>query len=153
MNELIPSWCLAVATLLGEAGNEPYLGKLAVAKTIRNRMRLQYSSDGSVAGTVLRPLQFSLWNTGDPGRIRTCQTVLDDKRTREAQLAWFESAARHSELGAAFDKVVLYHADYVSPDWAPKVKLVKKIGRHLFYIDHVWQERYEKRQTLVAVAK
>jgi len=27
-----------------------------------------------------------------------------------------------------------YHADYVSPDWAAKMRVVKKIGRHVFYV-------------------
>ena len=143
--ELIPAWCLAVATLLGEAGNEPYLGKLAVAKTIRNRMRLGYFSDGTVAGTVLRPVQFSMWNTKDRGRISACKALLDDERVREAQLAWFESATKSPELGTWFDEVTLYHADYVKPYWAPNVKFVRKIGRHLFYLDAVWLDRRAKR--------
>lgn len=137
MNDLIAPWCLAVATLLGEAGSEPYLGQVAVAKTIRNRMRMRHFSDGTVAGTVLRPLQFSLWNSSvngrDSGRTASCKANLDDPRVRQVQLAWFESAAKNAELGPAFDRVVLYHADYVKPDWAARAVMVRQIGHHLFY--------------------
>src|SRR5687767_4474350 len=107
MGELIQPWCLAVATLIGECGNEPYLGKLAVAKSIRNRMRLGYSSDGTVAGTVLRPLQYSLWNTKDKGRIRACNALLDSPKTQEAVRAWEESEGEVPGLGKAFDAVTL----------------------------------------------
>jgi len=136
MTEIIAPWCLAVATLVGEAGFEPYLGKLAVAKTIRNRMKMRYSSDGTVAGTVLRPLQFSLWNTSDPARIIACKTLLDNKNAREAHLAWFESAAKnHPEL-TGFDRVTMYHADYIAtPGWAKRSIRVRQIGRHIFYRD------------------
>jgi spore germination cell wall hydrolase CwlJ-like protein len=132
---------LAVATLLGEAGGEPYLGQLAVAKTIRNRMAMKYLSDGTVAGTVLRPLQFSMWNTSGPGgrdmgRIASCKASLEDPRVRQVQLAWFESAAKVPELGPVFDKVTMYHADYIAtPEWARKSIRVRQIGRHIFYRD------------------
>lgn len=134
--ELIGGWCLAVATVLGEAGGEPFDGKVAVAMTIRNRMRLKYASNGTVAGTVLRPLQFSLWNTSDPGRVRVCSVTLDDSHVQECMRAWARSDDNPPPLGG-FEKVVLYHADYVSPPWAARARFVRKIGRHLFYEDPV----------------
>lgn len=131
MAELIPAWCLAVATIIGEAGGEPYEGKVAVARVIRNRMRYRYTSDGTVAGTVLAPRQFSLWNTSELGRIRACQTPGDSALAQSAKRAWEESESPDPLL----DEAVLYHADYVLPEWAERVRLLKTIGRHLFYAD------------------
>lgn len=129
---LVPAWCLAAATIVGEAGGEPYEGKVAVAHVIRNRMRTRYASDGTVAGTVLHPFQFSLWNTNERGRIRACVVLADDAVARDAIRAWEESAtAAHPVLGAA----VLYHADYVDPYWKSHVRFLTRIGRHLFYSD------------------
>jgi len=52
---------LAVATLWQEARGSSSEGKMCVAHVIRNRMAKQYTSDGTIAGTVLHPWQFSGW--------------------------------------------------------------------------------------------
>jgi len=135
--EIIPAACLAIATIVGEAGAEPYAGKLAVAKVIRNRMAQKFFSDGSVAGTVLRPLQFSLWNTGTPARAKVCQISSDMDVAVESARAWKESEhswpASFGDEDAA-SRILLYHADYIpKPDWARVAHFVAKINRHLFY--------------------
>lgn len=48
---------LAALTVYLEARGESFAGKLAVAAVIRNRMERRYQSDGTIAGTVLRPRQ------------------------------------------------------------------------------------------------
>lgn len=126
---MIPAVCLAVATIYGEAAGEPYQGKLAVGEVIRNRMKRKHWSDGTVAGTVLRPRQFSLWNTETLGRIRTCRLNTDDPVVRECQRAWDESALTNVTSGALY-----YHADYVLPPWVGGMELTVQIGRHLFYV-------------------
>lgn len=119
----------AVLTIYGEAAGEPYDGKLAVAKTIRNRMRLEYNSDGTVVGTVLAPKQFSMWNRTPWLWVANA----DDTKipTLECVNAWRDSV----DTEVLPDDVVLYHAEYVDPYWASKVEFVKQIGRHLFYAD------------------
>ena len=52
---------LVVATLWQEARGSSAIERLAVAHVIRNRMARPYASDGTIAGTVLRPWQFSGW--------------------------------------------------------------------------------------------
>lgn len=132
MPKVIEPEQLAVATIIQEAANEPYKGKLAVARVIRNRMRLKYASDGTVAGTVLRDRQFSGWNNKpDKNRIQSVQYEISEKHVQDSLQAWLMS----EQPAKGFDKVVLYHADYVKPAWAPKVKYVRTIGRHLFYED------------------
>lgn len=131
MASLIPPECLAAATIRGEAGMEPYEGKLAVGKTIRNRMARRHFSDGTVAGTVLKPYQFSLWNTNDKGRIRACLADDSSPQVEECKRAWAESET----WDGLPPEVVYYHADYVRPSWADTTVFVRKIGRHLFYKD------------------
>lgn len=136
---LMPPNCLAVATIIQEAALEPYRGKVAVGKTIRNRMRKRYSSDGTVAGTVLHPYQFSGWNTPDRTRIRSCNTRLDSPVVRESFAAWVESEMTWDGM----EDVVLYHANakimqklgLPIPKWAVAAKKVATIGNHLFYKD------------------
>lgn len=134
-DELIPGDRLAIATILGEAASEPYEGKLAVARVIRERMRLHYASDGTIAGTVLAPLQFSMWNTHDRGRIRVCKALSDHPGLADCKRAWFE--VLREAPPPDFERVVHYHADYIpKPSWALNHALVARvfhIGRHIFY--------------------
>lgn len=73
-----PPELLLALTLYGEARGETALGKRAVAWVVRNRMAQaeRYIAkrgrshplfgNGTVAGAVLKPWQFSCWNKGDP---------------------------------------------------------------------------------------
>lgn len=130
--KVVPDRAWGIMTVRGEAAGEPYEGKLAVAETIRRRMRTRYASKGSAVSTVLHPQQFSIWNTTDPGRINAALADDDDEVTRDCIRAWDESEFSNVVPGA-----VLYHADYVKPVWVPKVRLVAQIHRHLFYADPV----------------
>lgn len=47
MTPLVPDDTWAILTIIGEAAGEPYVGQLAVAEVIRNRMRQRYASDGT----------------------------------------------------------------------------------------------------------
>lgn len=131
MKELIAPWCLAVATILQEAEGEPYEGKVAVARVIRERMRLRYYSDGTVAGTILKPFQFSGWNT-DGNRARSCNADLESPSVQSAIRAWEESGRTPDQR---FEGVTHYHADYVTPKWRNDkyLKRAFRIGRHIFY--------------------
>ena len=125
---LVSDDTLAALTINGEAVGEPFVGKVAVGIVIRNRMSRRYSSDGTVADTVLRAHQFSMWRYPKPWVL-----LADDDvgKVRECVAAWEDSEG--SDLLPA--DVVLYHADYVKPAWASKVRFVRQIGRHLFYAD------------------
>lgn len=127
---LVPDDVLGALTIRGEADGEPFQGKVAVGITIRNRMRHRYQSDGTVAGTVLKPNQFSMWRYPWPWLMTSDD---ENERVQEAQLAWEESEG--SDLLPP--DAVLYHAEYVLPGWAQKVQFIRKIGRHLFYADPI----------------
>ena len=131
---LVPGKIWAVMTIRQEADSEPYEGKVAVAEVIRNRAETYYFSDGTIEGTVLKPLQFSGWNTSDPNRIRVSKLDDSDYLTQEAIRAYEEAFTGRSNrvLGAN-----LYHAKtmIVYPNWSlsSKVTKITEIGNHIFY--------------------
>lgn len=131
MPRLIEDWKWAVMTIRQEADSEPFIGKVAVAEVIRNRTASKYNSDGTVIGTILRPLQFSGWNTSDPNRIRIARIDLDDKNTHDALAAW-ELAQKGSDYVRGAN---LYHTKALHPEWADKVEKITEIGNHIFYIE------------------
>jgi len=136
MPRLISDEGLAVATIWQEARGEPFLGKLAVAQVIRNRMDRKYNSDGTVAGTVLAPYQFSGWNTKDPNRPISGSLSSEDGVVASCRDAWF--MAFQAGKGDKFT-AVLFHANTMAeyPEWvkSEQVKKVAEIGNHIFYDD------------------
>ena len=136
MPVLFSDEALAVSTIWQEARGEPFLGKLAVAQVIRNRVLRKYTSDGTVAGTVLSPSQFSGWNTEDPSRALSVMLDTDDPVVDACRTAWL--LANQKGIGDKF-KAVLFHASTMKeyPKWSrhPKVKKIAEIGNHIFYTD------------------
>lgn len=134
---LIDDDALAVVTIMQEAAGESYLGKVAVAEVILNRMKQKYSSDGTVAGTVLKPYQFSGWNTADPGRIRNIRADDEDRVVQECVRAWEEAKHGSDTVKGA---VLYYNPDPrlvpVTPDWAKPHSAVQvaTIGHHVFFV-------------------
>lgn len=127
---------LAAMTIWTEAQGEPYEGKLGVGEVIRNRMIRNYSSDGTVAGTVARRFQFSVWNddAADNALLIRALKIDDlDPTVIECIRAWHESARTN-----LVKKAVLYcNLQTVSarPAWASDDKLVRTIGNHSFFVD------------------
>lgn len=112
-----------------EAGFEPAEGRRAVAQVVLNRMK-HPAFPRSVCGVVYqgsnRPgCQFSF----------TCDGSL--LRTPEPR-AWAEAQkiAQQALVGKVENRVgtaTHYHANYVSPNWAPKLSKIVKLGAHIFY--------------------
>lgn len=126
------TYCLAEA-IYYEARGEPTLGQLAVANVILNRVASkQYPN--TVCGVVRQnqhmPLkcQFTYACNGRP-----------ENPTRGAQWNKAKRVANQAMSGKrsflAVKGATNYHADYVDPGWSKTMKVVKKIGRHIFYID------------------
>ena len=143
---LISDEALAIVTIRQEAEGESYLGKLAVAEVIRNRMQRKYASDGTVAGTVLRAKQFSGWNATSTKtdlintfRIKSVQIDSDDPIVKDCIRAWHEAQAGSNTVHGA----VLYYAPSTlkklgipEPDWAlpDSAEEVAVVGNHRFFI-------------------
>jgi spore germination cell wall hydrolase CwlJ-like protein len=123
--------CLA-ENVYYEARGEPEDGQIAVADVTLNR-------------------------TEANGFPKTVCGVVHEKREHKCQFSWvcwqkrppIDKNSQQWEKAQSFATTVLlfrsgkdimqkqsalfYHADYVHPVWAKKMKLVKKIGKHVFY--------------------
>lgn len=120
---------LGPITVLQEAEGEPYSGKVAVSEVIHRRMSMKYRSDGTVEGTVLRPLQFSGWNGKSTNRLRTVRADDTDLIVRDCIKAWEEGTTSSLVPGALF----YYSVDIPAPDWASEMHFITQIGKHRFY--------------------
>jgi len=130
MSFLVQPDALAIITIWQEARGESYEGKLGVAEVIRNRMNRNYTSDGTVAGTVLRPWQFSGFNTDDPNRVKSFKIDDSDPVVIDCIRAWHESKNTNRTNGA-----VLYCNLKIidRPSWAIARNKVAEIGHHTFF--------------------
>lgn len=112
-----------------EAGFEPVAGRYAVAQVILNRMR-HPSFPKSVCGVIYqgssRPgCQFSFACDGSLLRAPSAKAWAEARRVAEDVL----SGTVTSAVGMATH----YHANYVSPYWAPKLHKITQMGAHIFY--------------------
>ncbi|HVY50318.1 MAG TPA: cell wall hydrolase [Devosia sp.] len=114
-----------------EARGESYRGQIAVGQVVMNRLHHPiYPKD--ICQVVYQnqqmrnACQFSFACDGIP------ETVDDPKAWKEAgEIAngVINGSLYLPEVGRATH----YHATYVYPDWAPRLKRVTKIGHHIFY--------------------
>lgn len=121
--------CLALA-ISYEAGFEPLAGQEAVAQVILNRVRHRSYPD-TVCGVVW---QGSQRRTGCQFTF-TCDGSLRRQRNTAALIAAQQVAVRVL-AGQTEDHVrgaTHYHANYVSPYWAPSLIRVRQIATHIFY--------------------
>jgi spore germination cell wall hydrolase CwlJ-like protein len=112
-----------------EAGFEPVAGRYAVAQVILNRMR-HPAFPKSVCGVIYqgstRPgCQFSFACDGSLLRAPSAKAWAEARRVAGDVL----SGTVTSAVGMATH----YHANYVSPYWAPKLHKITHMGAHIFY--------------------
>lgn len=121
--------CLTSA-IVHEAGFEPQAGQEAVAEVVLNRLH-NPAFPKTVCGVVFQGstrrtgCQFSFTCDGSlrkllPGSVVAAARAVAE-RALEGRLIQRVAGATH------------YHADYVSPYWAPSLVKVGAIGRHIFY--------------------
>jgi spore germination cell wall hydrolase CwlJ-like protein len=122
--------CLATAIYF-EARGEPKRGQTAVAQVILNRA----STKGFPKSICEVVYQGSKRKTGCQFSF-TCDKIPDKIREKKAW-AKAEKVAREVLKGKTLlpelIKATHYHATYVKPRWAPKMKKLAKIGVHIFY--------------------
>jgi len=128
-------FCLA-KNIYFEARNEPIRGQVAVAQVTLNRVEsnlfpnsicnVVYQARVEKGKIVLNGCQFSWYCDGEPDRIK----YSSEAWIRSIKVAEIVIRGEYPDVtgGALF-----YHADYVDPLWAKEKKLVRIIGRHLFY--------------------
>ncbi|CAM8663214.1 SleB Cell wall hydrolyses involved in spore germination [Sphingobium cupriresistens] len=123
------SECLTLAVAY-EAGYESLEGKQAVAEVVLNRLR-----SGSFQGTVCDVVfegstrrtgcQFSFTCDGSLRRRLPERVMAEARMVAEDALA--------NRIPARAPGATHYHANYVSPYWAPTLTRVTQIGAHIFY--------------------
>jgi spore germination cell wall hydrolase CwlJ-like protein len=121
--------CLALA-IAYEAGLEPLAGQEAVAQVILNRVRHAAYPD-TACGVVW---QGSARRSGCQFTF-TCDGSLRRARS-SAGMAAAQAVATRVLAGESPDHVrgaTHYHADYVTPYWAPSLARVRQIAAHVFY--------------------
>jgi spore germination cell wall hydrolase CwlJ-like protein len=143
---------LLAVCIWSEAAGEPVAGKRAVAQVILNRMHGRYQSDGTVAGTILWPNQFSgFWFEMRDGRYtRVCWTREDAEQHAQGMLLRAQhqaiwdicmDVAEEALNGSlpdqpSLDKALLYLNPAILPRlpaWASPDKQLCAIGAHTFY--------------------
>jgi spore germination cell wall hydrolase CwlJ-like protein len=122
--------CLAEVVYF-EARSESEAGQAAVAQVVLNRMKSGlYPS--SICGVVYQnrhrhlACQFTFACEGKALRITESESWESAKRIASAVL---EGRTYLAEVGGSTH----YHADYVKPYWARRLKKMDVIGRHVFY--------------------
>ena len=123
-------WCMATAIYF-EARGESYRGQVAVGQVVMNRVahRLYPST---ICGVVFQnqnkrnACQFSFACDGIPERV-TEQKAWD--QAMEIAKLVIPATEYIADVGMSTH----YHATYVYPHWAPRMKKNTKIGLHVFY--------------------
>lgn len=122
--------CLAEAVYF-EARSEPAEGQAAVAQVVLNRVKSGlYPS--SICGVVYQnrhrhlACQFTFACEGKSLRITEAESWRQAVQVADAVL---NGKTYLTDVGSSTH----YHADYVSPSWARKLKKMDVIGRHIFY--------------------
>ena len=125
--------CLA-AGIYFEARGETVKGQAAVAQVILNRVR-NPTYPSTVCGVVYQNdnwrnrCQFSFACDGIKDRVRSPKHW---DMAEEIALATTAGKIWLTEVGSSTH----YHATYVSPPWARKMRKVGKIGLHIFYVTY-----------------
>jgi Cell Wall Hydrolase len=113
-----------------EAGNESGAGQEGVAQVILNRVR-HPAFPSTVCGVIYQGserktgCQFTFTCDGSLRRSRSITSLARARVVAERVLA--------GEASALVGGATHYHADYVSPYWAPSLVKVAHIGAHIFY--------------------
>lgn len=123
-------WCMATAIYF-ESRGESYRGQVAVGQVVMNRVAHKLYPD-TICGVVFQnqskrnACQFSFACDGIPERI-------DDQASWKQAMAIAKDVVSGKEYLAEVGYSTHYHATYVYPHWAPRMKKNTKIGMHVFY--------------------
>lgn len=123
-------WCMATAIYF-EARSESYRGQIAVGQVVMNRLAHPIYPK-SICNVVFQnsnmrnACQFSFACDGIPERVTEPKAWA---QAEEIAKGVINGTLYETDVGAATH----YHATYVYPHWAPKLKKNVKIGHHIFY--------------------
>jgi len=122
--------CLAQGVYF-EARGEPYRGQVAVAQVIMNRVKHKLYPN-TICGVVYQnqhkrnACQFSFACDGIKDRV-------NEKKAWQTALEVSKKVTNGSIYLSEVSNATHYHANYVRPKWAKKMKRLTVIGVHKFY--------------------
>jgi spore germination cell wall hydrolase CwlJ-like protein len=129
--------CLALNTY-HEARDQPFIGQVAVAQVVMNRVRDDRYPDNPC--DVIKQGPTYSWAEDYPVRHRCqfswyCDGKSDKPRDTKAyeQARMIAHGVYHGNLDDFVEGATHYHASYVRPDWAETKTKVVQIGEHIFY--------------------
>lgn len=128
---MTPAMVVAL-TIWAEARGETPAGREAVASVIMwrardmRRVKTVSGRDERLTAVCREPKQFSCWNDGALERLTPTGESWEHAQALAAAMV---AGTFRSTITATH-----YHADYVRPSWAARLKLVRQIGHHKFYV-------------------
>lgn len=124
--------------LYGEARGEPREGKIAVASVIKERVHRGGWYGEGYHGVILKPKQFSCFNTGDPNFPKLFDIAGDFSThvQKNSSLAECHEIARGIIGGEIKPSVCATHYKTLSckAAWADKMHKIATCGAHEFYV-------------------
>ena len=121
--------CLAL-NIYFEARSEPIQGQIAIAEVTLNRVASPNYPD-TVCEVVLqensKTCQFSWWCDGKSDQPKEHKSLLTSKALAELMLT------KGDHITVLGDTVTHYHNNDVHPYWADHLRVIGKIGNHIFY--------------------
>lgn len=131
MSLLVEDRIWGIMTLWQEARSESHLGKVAVAEVILRRTKNNFLKCSTIAQTVLKPYQFSGWNTGDNNRILSAALDTEAPIVRDCIKAWEEA---EGETNLVPNCMNYFNPKVCDPLWSVDAMVVADIGNHRFVI-------------------
>ena len=121
-----------------EARDQPFIGQVAVAQVVMNRVADDRYPD-TACEVVMQGPTYS-WRTDFPVRHR-CQFswYCDGKSDKTPDTEAYEKALMiahgvyYGNLDDFVEGATHYHATYVLPEWAESKTPIVQIGEHIFY--------------------
>ena len=130
--------CLALA-IYYEARGESEDGQVAVSQVILNRVDSKRYPN-TICGVVFQNAhwrnrcQFSFACDGKPERPKNAKVWSRSKELARQMLCGPECSLETVPLTGSVRHATHYHANYVSPGWSRRMRLVGRIGQHRFYV-------------------
>ena len=119
-------------TIWQEAGGEPYQGKLAVAYVVMNRLKVAKST---ICREIMKPWQFSCWNTDSVTRLRLPDAMSPDwEECSRAAMAAVDGTEQDPTNGADhyLNEATVLRVAGKLPSWYNPKLVTARIGHHTF---------------------
>lgn len=122
-------------TIWGEARNQDYEGKVAVACVVRNRVKRPGWWGDDYLKVCLKPFQFSCWNEKDPNKKKIMALTDDGTDAIFMICQQIAQGTIQNRLNDPTNGATHYHTKNIKPKWAEGKTPCYEHGNHVFYND------------------